>query len=56
MRRASVEVRYSDRSVELLLSGNVTGSGEPASVICILAGECRAFCVQRGCLFVLRGR
>ena len=55
LRRRYCVIRHSDPSVELLLSVNVTGS-EPASVICILAGECRAFCVQRECLFVLRGR
>ena len=29
---------------------------KPASVIWTLAGECSAFCVQRECVFMLRGR
>ena len=53
VRRASVELRYSDPSG--IVDFCVTGS-EPASVIWTLAGECSAFCVQRECVFMLRGR
>ena len=48
-----VELRYSDPSG--IVDFCVTGS-EPASVIWTLADECSAFCVQRECVFILRGR
>ena len=51
IRQAAIPARVASGIVDFCVTGS-----EPASVIWTLAGECSAFCVQRECMFMLRGR
>ena len=51
IRQAAIPARVASGMVDFCVTGS-----EPASVIWTLAGECSAFCVQRECVFMLRGR
>ena len=51
IRQAAIPARVASGIVDFCVTGS-----EPASVIWTLAGECSAFCVQRECVFMLRGR
>ena len=53
IRQAAIPARVASGIVDFCVTGS-----EPASVIWTLAGECKvsAFCVQRECVFMLRGR